>query len=230
MTSRIFCAVDTNNLDSAKKLGAALHGHVAGLKLGLEFFSALGPDGYRAIASGRMPIFLDLKLHDIPNTVAGALEALLPLAPRFITLHAAGGPAMMKAAAETVRKAGTARPHLLAVTVLTSLSSPDLKMIGQDAEPISQVLRLARLAKECGMDGIVCSPAEVALARETLGPDMTLMVPGIRSAGSAVGDQKRVMTPKDAVDAGASYIVVGRPITESADPAAMAQRINAECG
>lgn len=226
MTSRIFCAIDTADLEEAKNLVATLKGQVAGVKLGLEFFSAHGPEGYKAIAAHGLPIFLDLKLHDIPNTVAHALNALKPLAPSFVTLHASGGPAMMKAAADTVQDTAI---QLLAVTVLTSLGTADLKAIGQDAEPISQVLRLAQLAKENGMAGIVCAPTEVALARETTGPDFVLMVPGIRPVGAALGDQKRVMTPKEAVAAGASFMVVGRPITQALNPAVAAQSINAEC-
>lgn len=228
MPSRIFCAIDTTDLNAAKDLARSLKPHVAGLKLGLEFFSAHGPQGYKAIAGMGAPIFLDLKLHDIPNTVAASVTALLPLKPHFMTIHASGGAAMMKAAAEAAAKGGANRPKILAVTVLTSLNANDLNAIGQDAEPKSQVLRLAKLAKDSGVDGVVCSPAEVAMLREALGPEFILMVPGIRPVGADLGDQKRVMTPKDAVAAGATYVVIGRPITGAPDPAAMAKAINVQ--
>jgi orotidine-5'-phosphate decarboxylase len=230
MTSRIFCAVDTHDFNAARDLAQSLKGHVAGLKLGLEFFSAHGPQGYKVIASQGTPLFLDLKLHDIPNTVAGAVASLLPLKPTFLTIHAGGGAAMMKAAMEAVSKAGPSRPKILAVTVLTSLNAVDLKAVGQEAEPASQVLRLAKLAKEAGVDGVVSSPAEVVALREACGKDFTLMVPGIRPIGSATGDQKRVMTPKDAVAAGADYVVIGRPITQAPDPVGMAKALNAQMG
>jgi len=228
MSSRIFCAIDTIDVNTAKNLARSLKPHVAGLKLGLEFFTANGPQGYKAIAGFGAPIFLDLKLHDIPNTVGSSVSALLPLKPQFMTIHAAGGAGMMKAAVEAASKAGVSRPKILAVTVLTSLNANDLNAVGQDAEPKSQVLRLAKLAKESGVDGVVCSPAEVAMLREAVGPDFILMVPGIRPVGADLGDQKRVMTPKDAVAAGATYVVIGRPITGAPDPAAMAKAINVQ--
>ncbi|NDE90044.1 MAG: orotidine-5'-phosphate decarboxylase [Alphaproteobacteria bacterium] len=228
MSSRIFCAIDTTDLNAGKALARDLKGHVAGIKLGLEFFAAHGPQGYKAIAQMGMPIFLDLKLHDIPNTVGSTISALLPLQPEFMTIHASGGAAMMKAAATAAAKAGEKRPKILAVTVLTSLNANDLNAVGQDAEPTSQVLRLAQLAKESGMDGVVCSPAEVAMLRGALGPDFILMVPGIRPVGADLGDQKRVMTPKDAIAAGTTYMVIGRPITGAPDPVAMARAINVQ--
>ncbi len=228
MLSRVFCAIDTPEPDEATALAGQLKKHVAGLKLGLEFFSSLGPEGIRKIQAMGAPLFLDLKLHDIPNTVAGAVSSLLPLAPQFVTLHASGGPAMMKAAAEAARKAGSSRPRLLGVTVLTSLDAEDLRQLGFGASPPEQALRLARLARDAGLDGVVCAPTEIALLRNELGPDFTLMVPGIRPASAAANDQKRVMTPKEAVEAGASYLVIGRPITQKLDPAAAAEAINLE--
>jgi len=182
--------------------------------------------GYRAIA-GR-PVFLDLKLHDIPNTVAGGVRAVLPLAPRLLTLHAAGGAAMIAAARQAAEAAGTARPLLLAVTVLTSLDAAALASIGITGTSAAQVVRLAKLAVSAGADGIVCSPLEVAAVRAALGPGPKLVVPGIRPAGAAVGDQARVMTPAEAVAAGADWIVVGRPITGAADPGAAASAIAAD--
>lgn len=230
MSSPIFCAIDTTDFEQARDLARTLKGHVGGLKLGLEFFSAHGPQGYKIIAQTGVPIFLDLKLHDIPNTVAGAINALLPLKPAFMTIHASGGPAMMKAAAEAAAKAGANRPKILGVTVLTSLNADDLTKVGQQDAPQNQVLRLAKLAKESGLDGVICAPTEVATLRADLGPDFILMVPGIRPAGADLGDQKRVLTPKDAMAAGATYIVIGRPITQAPDPVAMAKAINAQCG
>ena len=227
MTNRVFCALDTNEATTAKRLAQQVKGHVGGLKLGLEFFLAQGAAGYRAIADAGVPIFLDVKLHDIPNTVAGAVKSLLPLEPCFITLHASGGAAMMRAAVEAAAT-GKMRPQLLGVTVLTSLDQKDLAGMGHAASVEEQVLLLAQLAKDNGLDGVVCSPAEVALLRRVLGPDFILMVPGIRPAWAAANDQKRVMTPKEAVDAGASHLVIGRPITAAADPVDAAKRIAME--
>ena len=224
----VFCAIDTPNLEQAVTMATRIQASVQGIKLGLEFFLAQGAAGYRHMAQIGLPIFLDLKLHDIPNTVAGAMRSLLPLGPAFITVHTSGGAAMMRAAADAARQAGAARPQILGVTVLTCLDSADLAAIGQDTDAVAQVVRLAKLAKDSGLDGVICSPAEIAPLRAALGPDFILMVPGIRPEGSASGDQKRVMTPRQAAEAGADYLVIGRPITEAADPAEAAQRIAAE--
>ncbi|CAO3441662.1 Orotidine 5'-phosphate decarboxylase (EC 4.1.1.23) [Azospirillum argentinense] len=227
--SRIFCAVDTTDLDTARDLGRRIAGVVGGIKLGLEFFIAHGPAGIRAvIGEDGPPLFLDLKLHDIPNTVAGGIRAALPLKPAFLTIHSSGGPAMMRAAAEAAASAGADCPKILAVTVLTSLDAADLQAVGQSVPVADQVKRLALLAKESGVDGVVCSPAEVALIREACGPDFILMVPGIRPAWAAANDQKRVMTPAEALAAGADHLVIGRPITGDADPEAAARRIVSE--
>ena len=212
---RIYTAIDTADAAVARALVRRVGGAV---KLGLEFFCANGPAGVRE-AAGAAPLFLDLKLHDIPNTVAGGLRSVLPLSPRFITIHAAGGPAMLKAAAEVVAGAGPRRPRLLAVTVLTSLDDGDLAAVGQMPPVADQVLRLARLARDCGIDGAICSPLEIRALREALGRDFVLMVPGIRPAASASDDQKRVMTPREAIAAGADHLVIGRPITQAGDPA-----------
>jgi orotidine-5'-phosphate decarboxylase len=230
MSSRIFCAVDTADFNTAKNLARGLAGHVAGLKLGLEFFASHGPQGYKALAMQGPPVFLDLKFMDIPNTVANAVTALLPLRPDFISIHAGGGPAMIRAAADAAAAGGADRPKILAVTVLTSLNDADLNAVGIPDNPAAQALRLARLSKESGADGVVSSPAEVAQLREACGKDFILMVPGIRPVGSDKGDQKRVMTPKDAVAAGADYVVIGRPITGAPDPLAMAKAINSQIG
>jgi orotidine-5'-phosphate decarboxylase len=223
--SPVFCAIDTPDLAAAEKLVDNLRGSVGGIKLGLEFFMAHSTAGYAAIAAKGLPIFLDLKLHDISNTVAGAVQSLLSLRPSFMTVHASGGPAMLCAAADAAAKAGASRPKLLAVTVLTSLDSGDLSAVGQDANTVQQVVRLATLARDNGIDGAICSPEEIGPLRAALGPDFILMVPGIRPEWAAANDQKRVMTPRQAVDAGASYLVIGRPITKAADPAQAARRI-----
>ncbi len=227
--SRIYCSVDTTEIDAARRIAGQVAGAVGGIKLGLEFFIAQGPAGVRAVVGeDGPPLFLDLKLHDIPNTVAGGVRAALPLKPAFMTIHSSGGPAMMRAAAEAAAAAGENRPKILAVTVLTSLDEGDLGAVGQSVPVAEQVVRLARLAKESGVDGVVCSPAEVALVRAACGPDFILMVPGIRPAWAATNDQKRFMTPAEALAAGADHLVIGRPITADADPAAAARRIVAE--
>lgn len=221
----IFCAIDTKDLGTAEKIVLSLKGRVHGVKLGLEFFLAHGAAGYLKIAALGLPIFLDLKLHDIPNTVSGAITSLLSLKPNFLTLHASGGPAMMRDALKAAESLGTARPKLLGVTVLTSLDPHDLEAVGQDKNTKEQVLRLAKLAKNEGLDGVICSPEEVSTLRAALGPDFILMVPGIRPSWSSTQDQKRVMTPKEAVMSGATYLVIGRPITGATDPADAARRI-----
>ncbi|MEE8270823.1 MAG: orotidine-5'-phosphate decarboxylase [Alphaproteobacteria bacterium] len=231
-TGPVFCALDTRSLEDAGSLADRVAPHVGGLKLGLEFFCANGADGVRAIARRGRPIFLDLKLHDIPNTVAGGIRSIMPLAPAFVTIHCAGGPAMLRAAAETARAAadesGVAPPRLLGVTVLTSLDADDLVAVGHDPTLAAQVDRLAALAQEGGLDGVVCSPREIERMRRLCGPGFTLMVPGIRPAWAAADDQKRVLGPADAVALGADHLVIGRPITRADDPAAAARRIAAE--
>lgn len=228
---RIFCALDTTDPAAAAALAARLKGTVGGIKLGLEYYCSTGADGFKAVADTGMPIFLDLKFHDIPNTVAGAIRAVAPLAPKILTIHTQGGPEMMRraaaTAAEEAARLGVERPIVVGVTILTSLDGRDLSAIGVDHAVDDQVVRLAALADDCGLDGIVCSPKEIRLVRAATREDFTLVVPGIRPAGSAAGDQKRVMTPKEAVDAGASVLVIGRPITEAADPAAAAKAIAA---
>ena len=229
MASRLIAALDTADPARAAAWAGRLAPHLGMAKLGLEFFLANGAPGLRAIAAAApgLPIFLDLKLHDIPATVAGGVRAVLPLAPRFLTLHAAGGTAMIAAAREAAEAAGAARPLLLAVTVLTSLDDAALAATGVADGAARQVERLARLALAAGADGLVCSPHEVALLRAALGPAPVLVVPGIRPEGAARGDQARTMTPAQAVAACADWIVVGRPITDAADPAAAAAAIAA---
>ncbi len=228
---RVLVALDTPDLARAKSLATALSGLVGGLKIGKEFFTAHGPQGVREVA-GDLPLFLDLKFHDIPNTVASALRAAVDLKPLIVNVHASGGEAMMAAAADAVDEAaagrGVPRPQLIGVTVLTSLDDADLEAVGQRGPASEQVLRLARLARASGLDGVVCSPREIAMLREALGPDFLLVVPGIRPDWAAKGDQKRVTTPAEALAAGADYLVIGRPITGADDPAAAARRIAEE--
>lgn len=222
MTSRIFVALDTPDLARAKAIGTRVRHHVGGLKLGLEFFAAHGQPGVREMAALGLPIFLDLKLHDIPNTVAKAVQALGALEPAILTVHASGGRAMLE-------DAKAAAPHgtkVVAVTMLTSLDAADLAATGVSGDAHDQVLRLTDLACEAGVDGIVCSGAEVAAARARWSRGF-LIVPGVRPAGDAAADQKRVVTPREATDAGASILVVGRPITQADDPDAAARAIAA---
>ena len=226
----VFAALDTTDLARARHLAGLVAPHVGGLKLGLEFFLAQGLANTAEVA-GSTPLFLDLKLHDIPNTVAGAVRAIAALKPEFLTVHAAGGPAMLRAAVDEAAEAAGRTGHrvkLLGVTVLTSLDDGDLDAVGQRGPAADQVRRLALLARTCGLDGVICSPYEVAGLRAELGPDFQLVVPGIRPAGAALGDQKRVMGPREAIAAGASRLVIGRPITDAPDPAAAARAIAAE--
>ncbi len=215
MTSPIYVAIDTPDLAAAQALAQAVAAHAGGVKLGLEFFCANGPSGVAAVAARGAPVFLDLKLHDIPNTVGKAMAALAPLAPAIVTVHAAGGQAMLEAA----KAAAHPDTKVVAVTVLTSLDGDDLVAIGVDGAPDAQVRRLAVLARRSGLDGIVCSGAEVAGVHGDW-PDGHFVVPGIRPADADVGDQKRVVTPRAALDRGASTLVIGRPITAAPDPAA----------
>jgi len=228
----ILCAIDTPDPTAARRLADAVGPVVGGIKLGLEFFTANGREAVRRVA-GAAPLFLDLKLHDIPNTVEGAVRAVAPLEPMLLTLHCAGGAAMMTAAARAAAAAAGAgslrRMKVIGVTVLTSLNDADLASIGQTGPALDQVRRLAALARQSGLDGVVCSPHEVAALRRDCGPDFLLVVPGIRPANAArQDDQKRVMTPRQALDAGADYLVIGRPITASPDPAAACRAILAE--
>ena len=228
---RVFAAIDTPDTARAAQLVAALRGEVGGIKIGNELFTAQGPEGVRALA-GAARLFLDLKFHDIPNTVAGAVRSATRLRPFCLTLHVAGGRAMMEAAARAAREAAeeleVARPKLLGITVLTSLDGSDLEAAGQRGPVAEQVRRLAGLAQDAGLDGVVCSPREIAVVRADRGPEFILLVPGIRPAWAASGDQKRVTTPAEAIAAGADFLVIGRPITAQDDPRAAARRIAEE--
>jgi orotidine-5'-phosphate decarboxylase len=226
MTSRIYVALDTPDLERAQAIATRVRHHVGGLKLGLEFFAAHGQAGVREMAHLGLPIFLDLKLHDIPNTVAKAVQALGRLEPAILTVHAAGGRAMM----EDAKAAAPPATKVVAVTMLTSLDQEDLAATGVQGSAHDQVVRLATLAHEAGLDGIVCSGAEVAAAKAAW-PKGFFVVPGVRPANGRASDfgadQKRVVTPRAALDAGASILVVGRPITQAEDPDAAARAIGA---
>jgi orotidine-5'-phosphate decarboxylase len=218
----IFCAVDTVDVGAARNLVGTVSGLIGGVKLGLEFFTANGCDGVRRVMDrADLPLFIDLKFHDIPNTVAGAVRGISCLAPAFFTIHAGGGAAMMKAAVDAAEGKST----VLAVTILTSLAEPDMAPLGVHGSVADQVKRLADLAQASGVGGLVCSPHEVAMLRAHLGPDMALMVPGIRPKGSAADDQARTLTPAEALKVGADHLVIGRPITAAADPAQAARAI-----
>jgi orotidine-5'-phosphate decarboxylase len=222
MSKRIYVALDTPSLDDAKALATRLRHHVGGIKLGLEFFMGNGRHGVMEMAATGLPIFLDLKLHDIPNTVAKAIQALRPIEPAILTVHAAGGRAML----EDAKAAAPTGTKVVAVTTLTSLDARDLATIGVDRAPHDQVLHLTELAMAAGVDGIVCSGAEVKAAH-ALWPKGFFVVPGVRPANGAAGDQKRVVTPREAIDGGASIIVVGRPITKAEHPDDAARAIEA---
>jgi orotidine-5'-phosphate decarboxylase len=222
MSSPIYVAIDTPDLERAKDVATRVKNHVGGIKLGLEFFSANGRAGVREMTHLGLPIFLDLKLHDIPNTVGKAMQALRPLNPAIVTVHAAGGRAMM----EDAKAAAPEGTRVVAVTVLTSLDVSDLEAIGVSGDTHDQVARLTLLAKEAGLDGVVCSGNEVRAAKN-LWPNGFFVVPGVRPADGVIGDQKRVVTPRQALDSGASILVIGRPITQANDPDLAARAIEA---
>ncbi len=225
--AQVYCAIDRADMDAANALVAEVAPVVDGLKLGLEFFAANGPGGVRRVRSSGRPIFLDLKLFDIPNQVAGTVSAVARLQPQFLTLHASGGRAMLKAAVDATHDM-PGRVRMLGVTVLTSLDDADLDSIGVHRSPADQVRALAEIALEAGCEGLVCAAAEVAMLRNTFGRQPLLVVPGIRPAGVPQGDQKRTLSPRDAQAAGADILVVGRPITDAESPAAAAETIVAD--
>lgn len=226
---RLLCALDTTDLDSAVATAASLGDLVGGVKLGLEFFTANGPEGVAAVAECGLPIFLDLKYYDIPNTVAGAIRGVAGLAPFMLTVHVSGGPAMLRAAmAASFRLAsqsGGKRPLVVGVTVLTSFDEDDVEAVGMRSPLGEQVRRLAALAQASGLDGVVCSAHEIVDLRAEFGDELKLVVPGIRPAWSSADDQKRIVTPAEALRRGADYLVIGRPIVRADDPPAAARRI-----
>ncbi len=222
MTSIIYVAIDTPNLTRAQDIVRQVRNHVGGIKLGLEFFCANGHHGVHEMRKFGLPIFLDLKLHDIPNTVGSAVQALHSLEPSILTVHAAGGRAMM----EDAKAAAGIHTKVVAVTALTSLDQADLEDTGVNGSAHDHVERLTKLARDAGLDGIVCSGAEVAHARK-IWPQGFFVVPGVRPVGASRGDQKRAVTPREALDAGASILVIGRPITQATEPDIAAREIEA---
>ena len=225
---RIIIPLDVPSETEAVRLAALLAPHVGAFKVGLELFNATGPSIFAALAQVGGRVFYDAKLHDIPNTVAGAVTAVGRHGLWMLNVHTTGGSAMMRAAVEANRQARS-RPLLIGVTVLTSLDADALRdELGVAAAPLEHVVHLARLAQASGLDGVVCSPLEAAAIRAACGPQFVIVTPGVRPAGAAVGDQKRIATPRAAVEAGADYLVIGRPITQAADPVAAAQAVAAE--
>lgn len=227
MSSRVIVALDYADMKSAMALADRLDPAACKLKVGKELFTAAGPDFVARLARRGFDIFLDLKFHDIPNTVAQACKAAARLGVWMVNVHALGGRAMMTAAREAIESVPR-KPKLIAVTVLTSMAETDLREVGIDASPLVEAMRLAELAGDCGLDGVVCSAHEAAAIRDRLGNHFLRVTPGIRLPEDAAGDQKRVMTPLIAVESGASYLVIGRSVTRAADPLAVLARINRE--
>ena len=227
MSSRVIVALDYADAQPAMALVDRLQPSACKLKVGKELFTAAGPALVAALAQRGFDIFLDLKFHDIPNTVAQACKAAARLGVWMINVHALGGRGMMNAAREAIEGAPR-RPILIAVTVLTSMAEPDLREVGIDASPQAAATRLAELAAACGLDGVVCSAHEAAAIRDRLGRRFLRITPGIRLPEDDAGDQKRVMTPLRAVESGASFLVIGRSVTRAADPMAVLARINHE--
>ncbi|MBI5485192.1 MAG: orotidine-5'-phosphate decarboxylase [Deltaproteobacteria bacterium] len=227
--NKIIFALDVNGLAEIDRYAGMLSGRVGMFKVGKELFTSSGPAAVKAVQQHGGQVFLDLKYHDIPNTVANAMLEAARLGVQLANLHALGGGEMMETAARAVQKEfGDDRPKLLAVTILTSSTEATLRQVGIEHSVQDMVVRLARLAKDSGMDGVVASPLEIELIRAACGPDFLIVTPGVRPSFAAADDQKRIMTPAEAVSAGADYLVIGRPIAKAADPAAAAQLIAAE--
>jgi orotidine-5'-phosphate decarboxylase len=231
--NRILVALDVDSRAKAVALADTLRGSVAGFKIGKQLFTAEGPDIVRTLTARGDRVFLDLKFHDIPNTVAGAVTSAAATGAWMVNVHASGGTAMMRAAAAAARaaadKSGGTRPLVIGVTVLTSMNEAGLAEVGTSRPVLDQVVHLALLAKSAGLDGVVASPQEIAAIRQACGPDFQIVTPGIRPAGQAgKDDQARTLTPVEAVAEGATYLVIGRPITGAADPRAAAEGIAAE--
>ncbi len=223
----VYVALDTPDRERALLLASQVRPFAGGLKIGLEFISGNGPDGVRAIVKTGLPVFADVKFHDIPNTVVGAVRAMAGLGVSIINVHAAGGAAMLRAAVEAAATVKP-RPRVIGVTVLTSLAAADLVAVGITGTPLEQVVRLAKLSRDCGLDGVVCSPQEIAAVRHACGPGFLIVTPGVRPTGADHADQRRTMTPAEAARAGADILVIGRPITGAPDPAAAARAIAEE--
>lgn len=227
-SDRIIVPLDVDSPDEALRIVESLRGRVGLFKVGLQLFCAAGPGIVRALVDRGERVFLDLKFHDIPNTVARACEAAAALGVWMVNVHAAGGSKMMRAAREALDAVQDRRPLLIAVTVLTSMDKADLAELGIAAEPEQQVMRLAALARGAGLDGVVCSPREAAPLRGQIGDDFLLVTPGVRPQGAALDDQARVLTPAEAIRQGSSYLVMGRPITRAEDPVAALEAVNRE--
>ncbi|MCT8858272.1 MULTISPECIES: orotidine-5'-phosphate decarboxylase [Shewanella] len=225
-TKPILVALDYDNKNHALQLIDQLDPNMCRLKVGKEMFTLFGPQLVKDIHDRGFDLFLDLKFHDIPNTVAKAVAAAAELGVWMTNVHASGGLAMMEAARKALLPYGNEAPMLIAVTVLTSMSDDDLKLIGIDVPAFEHVQRLAKLTKQAGLDGVVCSAQEASVLKSLLGQDFKLITPGIRPVGSEVGDQHRVMTPPEALAAGSDYLVIGRPITKATDPLAALQAIH----
>lgn len=225
---RVIVALDFADGAQAREFVTRLQPGSCRLKVGKELFTREGPGLVRQLVEQGFDVFLDLKFHDIPNTVARACEAAAALGVWMVNVHASGGSKMMVAAREALDQAPGRRPLLIAVTVLTSMGDDDLRELGLEAEPQEQVSRLAALAKTSGLDGVVCSPREAAELRSQMGPNFCLVTPGVRPRGASMDDQTRVLTPADAIRGGADYLVIGRPVTQAPDPLAALAAINAE--
>jgi orotidine-5'-phosphate decarboxylase len=227
LEGRIIVALDYPDAATARQFVNKVRPEMCRLKVGKELFVAAGPGFVQELVGQGYDVFLDLKFHDIPNTVAQACKAAARLGVWMMNVHASGGPRMLAAAREALESMPK-RPLLIAVTVLTSMGGEELKAIGVDADAEQQVLRLAGLTRDAGLDGVVCSAREAAILRQNLGPDFCLVTPGIRPAGSDSGDQTRILTPLQALQAGADYLVIGRPITQSTDPLIVLESISRE--
>ncbi|MGD8615415.1 MAG: orotidine-5'-phosphate decarboxylase [Gammaproteobacteria bacterium] len=225
---RVIVALDFADAGAALQFVSRLRPGTCRLKIGKELFTREGPELVRRIAGEGFDVFLDLKFHDIPNTVARACEAAAALEVWMLNVHASGGRKMMQAARTALEESAGRRPLLIAVTVLTSMGTEDLKEVGLDVEPAEQVSRLAALAKVSGLDGVVCSPREAEPLRVQMGPNFKLVTPGVRPAGASLDDQTRVLGPAEAVRSGSDYLVIGRPITRARDPVAVLAGINAD--
>ena len=225
---RIIVALDFPGGQKALQFVEQLPPGSCRLKVGKELFTSAGPELVRQLVTSGHDVFLDLKFHDIPNTVARACEAAAQLGVWMVNVHASGGRRMMEAASVALQNTEGRKPLLIGVTVLTSMGPEDLAEVGVQADPAEQVERLARLAKDSGLDGVVCSPREAARLRAVLGDDFVLVTPGVRPSGASTDDQTRVMTPKDAVRDGSDYLVIGRPVTQASDPVRALEAINTE--
>ena len=220
----IFCAIDTSNIETATNLVSQIKPHIGGIKLGLEFFTSCGISGCHTMKEFDLPMFIDLKLHDIPNTVASALRGIFSLEPEYTTLHISGGSEMLKSSV-SLKNELRSKTNLLGVTILTSFDDNTIEELGFGSSVKHSIEQLTSIAHESGLDGIVCSPHEVKYIKETYKNKLKLIVPGIRSGNNVNNDQKRTLSAKEAISAGADIIVVGRPITKAKDPAESAQKL-----